>query len=688
MLTKIKLSFLLLVALSINLFSQNRESIKLNEVMVKDSSENKFDLIKPNQQAEFSKSTPELLKTIPGLNRVKRSVFSEEAVINSFKYDQVSTVKNEGCQASSSCPNRMDPITTRISPDDIQEIEIVKGPYELRYGQIMGGMVRIISNQPEYFKTFKIKGSIGAEYQSNGNGLINSFNLNGGAKKYSFKTFANYRTFDNYKSGDGTEIASSYETYSYGLGAGFRLNSKQNLTFDWAFSRANDVMHAGLPMDAKYDLSNMAALNYEYKSINKYIKHLKINIYGSTEEHLMTNENRPNANATLANTPVESQNLGGRLETKLKLSKKFNGFVGIDYAHEQKNGTKEVTIYKNVCTSPITVLPTPMYKEFSVWQNTYLNNMGAFVQFKYFASEHLKFDAGIRANYIQSDILDAESDFAALYSKQLKPDDDLNINYFASFNYQLSNILEFKLAYGQGSRHASLLEKYINHFSVGQDMYEYVGNPNLKSEFNRQVDFTVSKRHKHYYAYANVFFSRVQDYISAEVDTTIPRKFMPCKDPQYSKRFINLDEVQQYGFQLGAQADIRKHFYTKASIAYVHAQNIDKEEPLAETPPLNASLIIGYKKDKFNIELSNEYQAEQDRVASSVMETKTPAFYIMGIKASYVFFKKLNVGIAVDNLLNENYYQHLSRPYKNMEIQNQQFYEPGRNFKVFIKYNL
>jgi iron complex outermembrane receptor protein len=681
----VSILFTFLFICKLSSFSQNT-SVKLSEVIVKDSSTVKPNHIDTKNKLDYTKSTPELLKSVPGLTTVKRSVFSEEAVINSFKYDQVSTIKNDACQASSSCPNRMDPITTRISPDEIQSIEIVKGPYNVRYGQIMGGLVRIITKDNLFNEQFKISGSAGAEYQTNGNGIISGFKLNGAAKKYKFTSFANYRKFDNYKSGDGTEIASSFETYSYGLGAGTKLSKDQILSANWTFSRANDVLHAGLPMDAQYDLSHMASIDYEIKNLGREIEHIKINLFGATEEHLMSNANRPNAHISLANTPVKSQNYGGRIEIKSHTSKYLTSFIGFDFAREHKTGHKDVTIYKNVCTTPVTVLPKPINKSFSVWQNSYLQNMGLFVQVKRYFTENLKVDAGLRGTLIHSDILDPEADFSALYKEDLKPDYEYNLNYFFSFDYKLANALDFKLAFGQGSRHASLLEKYINHFSVGQDMYEYVGNPHLKSEINKQVDFTVSKEHKHFYVYANIFYSRVRDYISAKIDSTIPRKFMPCKAPLYTKRFINLTEVEQYGYQLGININNIKHFYSKISLAYTHAYNVDLDEPLAETPPLNFSVILGYKRNKVNLELSNEYHATQDQIALSVGETTTPSFNIIGFKASYLLFKKFSLGFNIDNILNQNYYQHLSRPYKNMDVQSQQFYEPGRNFRLFARY--
>ena len=672
--------------LQYNVVAQYSDTIKINEIIIRDSIHRNSNIIVIDNIQGFTKSSVKLLEATPGVSIVKRSVFAEEPVIKAFKYEQVKIVKNGGAKASSSCPNRMDPATTRIAPNEIQQIEVVNGPYELRYGQIMGGMVRFVTDVVPDYSKFTINGNIGSEFNSNGNGTSNKLNISGGNAKYDFKTFANYRKFRNYISGDGTEIASSFETYGYGLTGGLNIGKNQRIVADWSYSKANDVLHAGLPMDAKYDISNMISIDYSFKNISPLIEYYKLNIYASAEEHLMTNENRPNAKVAVAYTPVESQNYGGRMEFKFDISKYVNLFIGTDFNHIQKDGTKEVTIFKNICADPPVTFPTPVEKEFSVWQNSYIQDFGLFTQFKYFINSNFLFDGGVRADFVKSDILNPEKDFAELYNNDLKPDDEVNVNFYGKLKYNLLKQFDVQLAYGRGTRNASLVEKYINHFTIGLDAYEYVGNPHLKSEVNNQVDLTLTKKHRSFYAFVNIFYSKTNNYISAKVDTTIGKKFTPCKEPQNAKRFVNINEVNQYGVNLGVQIKMYKYFYINASSSYVYAHNIDWDEPLAETPPFNAFLTLGYKNSKLMAELSNEFQSGQNRVASSVGEQESDSFYLMNFRATHKIIKNLKAGFGVDNIFNANYYHHLSRPYKNMEV-NSLFYEMGRNFNFLVQYS-
>lgn len=665
--------------------AQTMDTLRIKEVVISDSLRQDLNVKALNTEDKYSSSSAELLKKQAGVNVTKRSVFAEEPIINAFKYDQVNVIKNDGAKANSSCPNHMDPATTRIAPNEINNIEFVLGPYELRFGQIMGGLVRFIADENESYQKFTLKGSLGGEYHSNGNGVSSGLNLKGGDQKYDFKTFFNYRKFGNYKSGDGTEIASSFDTYAFGFNTGYKISDKHRISADWSYSRANDVMHAGLPMDADFDISNMLALDYAYLQVSDLVEHFKIKLYASDEDHVMTNIHRPNAKIATAFTPVESQDFGGRMELKLNMSAKLKLFVGTDFVHSQKDGTKEVTMYKNVCTTPVTVFENPIEKEFSVWQNSFIEDVGLFTQFKFIMNNKVQLKAGARVDYITSDVLDVEKDFELLYKDVLKPDDELNWNAFLNLKYQLTSKTDLQLSLGRGTRNASLLEKYINHFSVGLDAYEYVGNPELDSEINNQVDLTMTHQSKSYFISGNVFYSRIHDYITAEVDTSIARKFTPCNTPKFAKRFVNAELVDQYGFKLSGELKMFKYYYLGLNVSYIYATNLELDEALAEVPPFIMSLKLGYKKKKLNVELVNDYQAEQRHVAVSLGEAVTPSFYLLNFNFSYKIIKGLSLGFAVDNIFNQNYYQHLSRPYKNM-TEKMLFYEPGRNFRIKANY--
>lgn len=95
-------------------------------------------------------------------------------------------------------------------------------------------------------------------------------------------------------------------------------------------------------------------------------------------------------------------------------------------------------------------------------------------------------------------------------------------------------------------------------------------------------------------------------------------------------------------------------------------------------------ISIKYEEEKYWAEFKGRLVAEQDRVAESFNESTTPGFSVFDFIAGYSPVKNLDISIAFKNIFNANYFEHLSRPYKN-QSETGMFYEPGRSFRIGVK---
>jgi iron complex outermembrane receptor protein len=66
-------------------------------------------------------------------------------------------------------------------------------------------------------------------------------------------------------------------------------------------------------------------------------------------------------------------------------------------------------------------------------------------------------------------------------------------------------------------------------------------------------------------------------------------------------------------------------------------------------------------------------------------ESVSEAFNVLDMSIFFKPIDQITFGFAVDNILDENYYEHTGRPYKNLD-ESSLFYEPGRNFKLSLKF--
>jgi len=684
-----KKKILLFISLTLVFFvvkSQNT-GVELDEIIIQNegNANNASTAISYKKgKVMMPKMASDVLKNIPGMTIVKRSGFSIEPMLRMFKNEQLNLMIDGGTKITHSCANRMDAMTTRISAMEIEEVEVIKGPYSVRYGQSFGGLINIISVRPKKTDDFKLSGAVDLGYETNGNGQNTGLFLSGTNKKADFILSGTYRNYDNYKSGDGTEIQSSFEAYDYSAKINYNLVKNHTIKLSFRQSFARDVMHAGLPMDALEDNGIIAAIDYKWNVNSSFLSEINTKFYGSIVDHLMTNEFRPNSKFALAISPVSSETYGGKLEFVLTPSKKLFLYSGFDSKFIGKDGQRNREVYINACSG--VVFEPALQKVDLIWQNSQTTNFGAFSEFHYFANKKIIVSGGIRADMIQSKALEVETDFLEFYNGNILPEQHTTIDFFSEIKYSFSKEYNISLSAGKASRTPDLLELFINHSSVGQDAYEYLGNPGLLPEKNMQTDFIISRTGSVFSIYTDFFYSKITDFITAQVDENIPRKFLACKEPFFTKQFINIDNAYQYGFDAGFVLDINKNIYVRSNTVYTYAQNMDTDEPLPEISPLSINTVFGYKREKMQIEISDRYAFAQTRVAETFGEQESSEFNILNFSILYSPLDWLGISFGVDNILDENYYEHTSRAYKNMSEQIELF-EPGRNFKFSVKFN-
>jgi iron complex outermembrane receptor protein len=626
------------------------------------------------------RSVGSLFKDINGFGIVKRGAYASEPVFRAFKYEQLNVQYDGGMKVLNACPNRMDPITTHVIPEEIEKIEIVKGPFTVRFGQNFGGIINLVSKNPSK-NQYGFHGSIEGGYETNGNNFVNGANLFYANEKFDVQLNGSHRDFSNYTDGNGTEVPSSFRTTDYSVKVGINPTTKQRIQLTWRQSFARDIDHAGLSMDSPYDDSLLAGLDYKINNLSSKINSFTFKAFYSYVDHLMTNENRPTFMATDAKSPVESWTFGGKAEFNFKIADQSKLYVGADanLIDRKGNRTRIVKIMNGM------VLPTPMVFTDKIWQDASLNDVGIFTEGKFKITNYYSISSGIRADFVSTSIADPAADFEALYGGNIPSNNEVNVSGNISFKYQKDGF-QTQLAFGRGVRTASMIERYINHFNVGVDPYEYVGNPNLKPEINNQIEWSFSKNLTHFKLSGTVFYSFLEDYISAVVNTNIPRKFMPTVPPVYTKQFINIDKASQTGFEFNIDYRASQNLKFNSSISYTRAENEDLNEPLPQIPPFMALLGAKYEKSNYWFAINTRLVAKQNRVSSSFMETETPGFGTMDLRAGFEPIHNLTVGFAALNIFDKAYYEHLNYSYKASNTLSGKILEPGRNFTTYIKY--
>lgn len=700
---KIKYIALLSALIPVSLFAQETKpkvqdttttkAIELNTVIV--TGQGKIDPVLTTVKTDLvkkvvqPKNVADLFSDFNGFSLIKRGNYAIDPSFRASQYEQLNIQFDGGTKAMHACPNRMDPITTHLVPEDIERIEVIKGPYTVRYGATFGGIINLVTEKPQHLDN-GFHGSVSSGYETNGNALVSSLKLQQITDKYDITANAGYRGFGNYEDGDGTEIPSSFRSLDYGLRLGYNINDNQRIQAHWRQSFGRDVLHAGLPMDTEEDNSSILSLDYKINKLSDFIEEINAKAYYSYVDHIMSNARRPSFMMTEALSTIDATTAGGKLEFKMKPTEEWILYGGLDALLIARDGGRTRVVKRNMMGD---ILPEPLIFQDKIWQDSYVNDFGIFAENKYAFSNKTMLTTGVRYDLVVSDIQDPEADFQELYP-DLGQREEHNISATVSVKHKISDNNSLEVAYGRGMRSANMIERFINHFSVGQDPFEYVGNPNLDAEVNNQFEIGF-KGHTPFengidalrYSLSG-YYSIYENYIVPVVDPTLERKFMPMAKPQEVKRFINIDDAYKTGFEAEATVDFANYFNFKTAVAYVYTRNKDLDESLPLTPPLTTRLGVGLEKEKFWASLDYTITSKQDEIATSFREQETGGWNVFDVRFGFRPYRGLNVGLAVINVFDETYNNHLNFSFVNQaDFGRVPINDPGRNFSVFTKFN-
>lgn len=633
---------------------------------------------------ENPKDVGEFLKYRQGFAAIRRGGYAIDPVMRGFKYEQLNIQFDGGTKISHACPNRMDPVTTHVQAQNLEKIEIIKGPYAVRYGQTLGGVVNLVTKRPEYSQQLALDGQLESRYESNA-GQSAHASVSGVNRNFDFYASAGTRDFQNYEAGDGTEIPSSFRVNDYAVRSGYNPSDRWRIQGAFRQSFARDVLHPGVAMDTEKDNSTLWSLDFSGRDLNGFARAINFKVFGSQADHIMHNRRRPNATMVAAVSDVQSRMVGGRLEATLQPALKTMIYIGFDGELSDKSGDRTRLVSMNPCTGMM--MNPPVNFVDAVWQDAYRRQAGVFAELRQSLGERLIVVAGLRGDRVVSLAETPAVQFIELYGNPGEDSDEM-LSASLSLNYQFRPRLSMQLSAGRGVRSPNMTERYINHLSIGPDPYEYVGNPYLRPEVNHQVDVTLRYGGEDLQLGINVFYSRINNQILAAVDPGISRLYMPCMMPENARRFQNISRARQAGFEFDFNRHLVSNLWMKGGAAYTRADNFDWDEPLPEIPPLQGLLGLVYapSSTRWWTEFSGRFVADQERVSAAFDEQRTAGFAVFDWRGELRIHSQLRLSLGVLNVFNRSYREHLNRVYRNTG-ESGILLEPGRNIQVSVKLN-
>ena len=126
-------------------------------------------------------------------------------------------------------------------------------------------------------------------------------------------------------------------------------------------------------------------------------------------------------------------------------------------------------------------------------------------------------------------------------------------------------------------------------------------------------------------------------------------------------------DARRAGFEADANWRFAPNWHLGATLAYAWGENRTDGKALAQTPPLEGLLTLGWENDRLALAAHVRGVARQGRVApgqGNIVGTdlgETGGFATVGLKAGYRLNDALLLSAGVDNLFDRAYAEHLSK---------------------------
>ncbi len=631
-----------------------------------------FLLTEEEIKRQNSRDTGDVLKKIPGISARRTGLWGLDPSLRGLKEDQVNLLI-DGVKAWGACPGRMDPPSSQVGPQELEAIEVIKGPFSVRHGAgSLGGVINLVTKQPKHYEKPQINGNLSLGYDSVADGKKGKFNLYGGDKPYDYRLSVGGRRYNDYDTPDGEIDNSGFKDVGYSAKIGLNPADYKRLDLSLSQNLRKDVGHPARSMDSERAKNFLSSIKYSQEKISPWLNALTGQIYYNRAEHLMNNDKRAGFNTMAMETESESDTYGGKLEAVFDLGKSSSLASGLDYYRLRRDADR--TRIMKTGMMPMTTLDKP-------WNNARIHDWGFYSELQSAVSPKLGLQIGARADLVEANSNLPDQNFLTQNNGANLEQKETNLSGNIGLAYALDEHFALTAAVGRGVRTADANERYSNYFPASKylDKYEYLGNPELDPEKSLEFDLGASVEFERFSLGLSFFYNQVDDYISA-TNTSLAKKNMSSAGV---KRYVNIDAVLK-GFELEGQLKISRNLSLGADLTYTEGKNRDSNTDLAQIPPLEGNLRLRYDEETLWAECSGRFVDKQDKIDSNFAETETPGFATFGLTLGIIPLENYSIVLGVENIFDKKYSEHLNG---NNTYSGGKLLEPGRNLFARLAWN-
>ncbi len=637
--------------------------INLQEVEVIDTREgqktNALSFYKTNKL----NTTDDVLARLSGVSMIKRGNYAWEPSLHGLSGGQIN-VNIDGMRIFGACTDKMDPVTSYVEPNNMENVLISDGSKGGENGCTVGGTISFETAKPKFDD--KLSGNFSTRYESVSQGISELASLNFSKDKLAIRVNAAYRKANNYRNGRGeTVLYSQFQKINYAISAAYLLSENSLLSIDYLGDDARNVGYPALPMDVAFAKAKILGLSYDVWNPKPWLHHLQAKVYYNYINHAMDDTEREFVPIHM-DMPGNTKTGGAYLNTHMqfgehRLQAKIDYFSTKAYA--------EMTMYAEG--------ELPMFM--LTWADVKRDDVALFVKDKY-QIKQTGIEARARIEFANSNML---SDFGRKqFSVFGYQDGDMTshtvvYNVGLSVSQQWNEKISTAISLDNGSRLSTVSEQFGFYLYNSNDGFDYLGTPNLANETSTQLALEAKYVSKAIDFRVNVFNYWFKDYIFGKVDASLDEMTIGANGV---KVYENIPSATFKGFDVQLLINASAKLQIFLSSKYTHAMD-DKQSPLPLIPPLRNNLALVYHFGALKVQAEIERASLQDKISIEAAEKATDSYMISNLRLERQFkFSKstLNISLGAENMFDTYYRNHLD--WGNIM-------RPGRNVYVSASYS-
>lgn len=624
--------------------------------------------------------TAELLKEMPGAN-VNRN--GELTGIPQYRgmHGQRVNVSINGSHISSGGPNAMDTPLHYAPVAVLESLTIRRGIAPVSAGQeTIGGQMSAVTYRGDYGNS--------NDYEFGGRLYMGGQTVNDGGVGSLFLSLANRNQvfrgmFMREEAGDsefpgGTITPSSYDRDRYDLGFSTR-HGNHEFTLDYSHNDTNDAGTVALAMDIEAVDTDMFSFSHVWDTSDF---RLSTKLSQNDVVHWMSNYHM--------RTPPQDNMMGpGTMRYRRTLAEGDNTHFVVDLELPSAGGTWKAGIDGNFENHDASIgNPNMAAFEINSFSDVTRDILGLYVERSQSITDDIGLDAGVRFNRVtmNSGAVSANlnpmnmgsgmpfmmNNMAGMLAMQFNNSErkqrDYNTDWFARLSIDSSNDLIWYVGAAQKMRAPSYQERYLwipLGITAGlADGNLYVGNPDLKPEVSHELEIGFDLDAGNFSFYPRLFARHVKDYIQGTPSTNmLANNFaqmmsnmgMGRPDPL---QWNNVD-ARFRGMDMEASYRINATWQVRAVGSIIEGERRDVDDNLYRISPDNIMLALDYLGSQWTGSLETVSYAHQERVSETNHERETDGYTLVNLSASYRPTPDSELGIGVNNLLDEKYENHL-----------------------------